>query len=69
MPAWEFLPLLLVAAIACPMSMLVMGKITRGKVSCIGCLEKEPGSATEASLLERKAALERQIAELKAARG
>lgn len=66
MPIWAFVPLVLVAALACPISMWVMGRMSKRKMSCPAC---GPGAEakhkhTAATLEARKAELERQIAEL-----
>lgn len=67
MSAWVFIPLVLVALIACPLSMWVMGRVTRRKVSCAMCgmVPQENHTHDRESLEARKAAIEKEIAELR----
>ncbi len=64
MPVWAFIPLILVAMLACPVSMWVMGKVTRRKMSCAACegSTQETHIHTVEGLEARKAALEQEIA-------
>ena len=67
MPVWAFLPIILLALVACPLSMWVMGKVLRRKMSCamcaVGTQDKHEHAPVE--LEARKAAVEREIAQLK----
>lgn len=64
MPLWALVPLILVAIVACPVSMWVMGKLMRRNVSCAMCL---PGRGQHdhgedvPQLEARKTAVEREI--------
>jgi hypothetical protein len=66
MPLWAFIPLILVAMLACPISMWVIDKFTRRKMSCAACnaSAQENHIHTPEELKVRKAALEREIAEV-----
>ncbi len=58
--------MIVVAMLACPVSMWVMGKVTRRKMSCAACdtSAQETHIHTANGLEARKAALEREIAEV-----
>lgn len=62
MPLWALAPLILVAILACPISMWVMSKLMRRNVSCAMCLPggEQHGQSVQ-ELEARKAALEREI--------
>ncbi len=66
MPVWAFLPLLLVAVLACPVSMWIMGRATHRKMNCGMCLPGAERKDTMADLEARKDALEREITRVKA---
>lgn len=66
MPVWAFVPLFLVAVLACPVSMWIMGWVTHRKMNCGMCLPGAEKKETMADLEARKDAVERDIARVKA---
>ena len=69
MPIWALAPLVLVALLACPVSMWVMGKVMRRRMSCPVCAVGNQDTVGKhshdvTSLEARKAAREREIAEV-----
>ena len=68
MSIWALVPLLLLAsALACPIMMWVMGKVTKGRLDCMACFpgmgNKQQRDAKMAE--ERVVVLERDIALLR----
>ena len=67
MPVWAFVALVPVALLACPLSMWVISKVTRRKMSCAMCqvgLRGEHANTLE-HLEPRKAAVDREIAQVR----
>jgi hypothetical protein len=65
MPVWTILALFLVAAVACPVSMWVMGRFMSRRSACAVC-GVDPGGQHDHRLdvlQARKAAIEREIAQ------
>ena len=67
MPVWAFAVLIPVALLACPLSMWVMSKVTRRKMSCVMCQvgPEDDHPNTLEHLEVRKAAVEREIVQVK----
>ncbi len=67
MPLWAFAVIIPVALLACPLSMWVMSKVMKRKGSCAMCAVGAHSSHenTAVDLEGRKAAVEREIAQVK----
>jgi uncharacterized small protein (DUF1192 family) len=67
MPAWAFVTIILVAFLACPLSMWMMSKVMRRKVSCGMCSfgTEAKKISTLAELEARRVAVEREITQVK----
>ena len=67
MPLWAFMPLILVAVVACPLSMWVMGKVMRRTSTCPMCqMGAGRGHQHSLEILEaRRVTVEREIAQLR----
>ncbi len=66
MPIWALALLILVALLACPMSMWVLSKTTRRKMSCPMCAVGAEHGHAPADLEARKATVDREIAQVRA---
>lgn len=68
MPIWALVAFVPLALLACPLSMWVMSKVMRRKVSCGMCSfgTEDNGDNTLAHLEARKAVVERDITQAKA---
>ena len=67
MPIWVFAPIILLALVACPLSMWVMSKVMRRQVSCSMCRVGTGGEHHHSleALEARRGAIEQEIGEVK----